>query len=121
MQRTLDSLSISSDRQVGLYDPDARFEYGLIDDFGCLETGNEMGDCRPLDQINRDGINKYISCCHFIPEVWESDITKLQRLEEKNVIEPPQGVGTIGEQWWYVPKVGRTTMMLSASAVADLM
>ena len=90
---------------VDLYDPHSRVEYGLTDDFECLERANDVGDCRLLHQSNTGVDGEYKSCCHFIPEVWDSDTSKLDRLQEKDVIEQAAGVGTIGEQRWFVPKV----------------
>ncbi|KAL3933105.1 MAG: hypothetical protein SGARI_003788 [Bacillariaceae sp.] len=93
-----------ADVEVDFYNPENRFEYGVADDFSCMERAREVGDCTAVTQLNgRDGDDEEYKCCfHFIPEVWEGD--DFYRVEDERLIEPPDGMGTIGEEFWLVPK-----------------
>jgi hypothetical protein len=82
---------------VDFYDPSARVEYGVSDDSGCLERANDLGDC---SLVSHD--NEYECCAHFIPELWNLDA--VFRKEFESIIEPATGMGTIGEEFWFVPK-----------------
>ena len=97
---------------VDFYNKDNRFEYGLGDDWSCLITGSQVGDCRNLS-TNVTNSNKtnnitaddsHQSCCHFVPENWNGFTEELIYHETIGTIEAATGIGTIGEEHWFVPK-----------------
>jgi hypothetical protein len=67
--------------KVGFYDAQSRFEYRSSDDWNCLETGVEIGDCRVVDNSFDIEEEDYESCCHFIPEVWSGEINTYKEQE----------------------------------------
>ena len=82
---------------VDFYDPLARFEYGFSDGWTCLERAKELGDC---SLVSND--TEYECCAHFVPELWNLDAVFNQQAQD--IIEPATGMGTIGEEFWFVPK-----------------
>lgn len=63
-------------------------------------TASELpdGDCRSLPPATSD--DKYQACAHFYPEFWGNPLELV--LEQK--IEPPQGIGFLGEETWFMTK-----------------
>jgi hypothetical protein len=100
------------DTKINFYNADSRFEYGDSDDWGCLQRGVQIGDCRRLDDDDDDDSNtsnessssSYQSCCHFIPEVWPGTLDTFEELQDAKTIEPALPMGTIGEEHWFIPK-----------------
>ena len=110
-----------ADVNVDFYNRDNRFEYGFGDDWSCLITGSQIGDCRNIVSTN-DTItttasststsssdtsttsDSYQSCCHFVPENWNGFTEELKHHEKLGTIEAATGIGTIGEEHWFIPK-----------------
>lgn len=88
------------DAKLNLYDPTSPFDYGTANDWSSLRNANELGDCR-LANRSRDN---YQPCAYLIPEVWYSREEDLKTLMEQNVIEPPEQLGALGQNSWFVPK-----------------
>lgn len=95
---------------VDFYDRDGRTEYGIINDEEALRRGVQVGDCRPIVRAQRyDGpgdnkSDKYESCSHFIPEVWDAEELKVDDFVRQGLIETPQSMGVIGQENWFIPK-----------------
>eukprot|EP00588_Corethron_pennatum_P013521 CAMPEP_0194276232 /NCGR_PEP_ID=MMETSP0169-20130528/8874_1 /TAXON_ID=218684 /ORGANISM="Corethron pennatum, Strain L29A3" /LENGTH=796 /DNA_ID=CAMNT_0039019897 /DNA_START=74 /DNA_END=2464 /DNA_ORIENTATION=+ len=69
------------------------------DDFGCVTTATEYGDCR---KANKDPKN-YEPCCHVIPEVWYyDDITN--EMISNGTMETPTNLGAVSQEALYIPK-----------------
>ena len=56
------------------------------------------GDCRSLPKATSD--DDYEQCAHFYPEFWGNPLKFI--LQQK--IEPPQGIGFLGVETWFVTK-----------------
>ena len=92
---------------VDFYNIYNRFEYGVSNDWDQLRSATlHNGDCTKV-VVNKltddDSDEEYQSCAHIIPEVWEiptDDAAILQHTEQ-----PPQEIGSVGEQHWYIPKL----------------
>ena len=80
------------------YDPDNRIEYGLNTNWPALERGSRAGDCRDLPKFDADG--NYLSCAHFIPEIWNSELDDHKELVQTKTIEPSMGLGVVGQESW---------------------
>ena len=99
---------------LDFYHVDSPFDYGGVSyDWEALRNANlvEGGDCRLLaadnndDDDDDDDPEKYQSCAHVIPEVWEGQRQNVRELEREAVIEsPPQGMGALGQTSWFIPR-----------------
>ena len=108
----------TADTHINFYDSLSRFEYGTNEALEALSNGISFGgDCsrakRPkpylLDHtVVVDGDDEttpeYEMCANFVSEVWTLDDTWLQQLIRGGWIEPPQGLGVIGRESWYITK-----------------
>jgi len=83
---------------VNLYDYESKLSYGYSNDVEALERAVEVKDCVPLTQ-NYEG---YLSCSHVISEVWGAH-RWTPDLVKRDIIEPPQPMGELGQEGWYVP------------------
>ena len=86
------------DLKMNFYDPDNRFEYGKANEWGAVERAAEApgADCRIVQQQD-----KYKSCAHVIPELWNGHFADMRILHRKGVLESPQNVGATGQQALY--------------------
>lgn len=101
------------DKRLDFYDHGMPFDYGAGYDLDALRSAQVLGDCRlrkltniadmgtPVEAIDD---NSYISCCHVIPEVWDGPMLSVMQLERENIIEPPHGMGAIGQVRLFIPK-----------------
>ena len=108
-------------KNVDFYNIHSRFEYGVSNDWEQLQRSSTLhnGDCTKVvygenskgggdsmtdesDGVDSSGEDAYQSCAHIIPEVWE--IPKLHPIVQQYSEQPPQDIGAVGEQHWYVPK-----------------
>lgn len=76
--------------------------YGTSNDWEALRRAATNGDCRKVPRFDDEG--KYQSCAHVIPEVWINHMKKVQRLNSEGIVEPPLGLGVVGQQSWFIPK-----------------
>jgi 7 transmembrane sweet-taste receptor of 3 GCPR len=82
--------------------------YPMERDFEVVATPMELphGDCRlanrGVDSVTGDYDYQY--CAHFIPELWDADSQWLTDMVLKGTAEPPQGVGILGKNTWFVTK-----------------
>lgn len=83
---------------VEFYDPLNAIEFGGADFQTAIRTAARLGDCR---QANRSAYG-YESCAHVVSEVWESH--KAWEVADDSSAEPPQALGIIGQEGWFVPK-----------------
>lgn len=89
------------DATVNFYDPLDRFQYGTSHDTLSLEIAQELHlDCTKRDTSN----TSYQSCAQFVPEDWDARNAKTQSMLQMGIIDPPQSMGMIGQEAWFVPK-----------------
>ena len=88
--------------KMNFYDPESHFEYGTNGDLEALTASYEVGgDCSLLDNTGEEG---YVGCAHFTPEVWETEVERVQTLIRQGILEPSEGLGVLGQEAWYMPK-----------------
>jgi hypothetical protein len=85
--------------RLNLYDPNSPFDFGNNDDVEALTVAKNLGgDCRMASRKK----DTYQGCAHFAPEIWDSDgIWVLGQVYDKTV-EPPQGLGLLGQESWFI-------------------
>jgi hypothetical protein len=75
----------------------------MSNDWSCLERAKEFGDCTLVTSLNQNASDEDYACCsHFVPEVWDTD--NLGEVGATGVIDRLSAMGTIGEEFWFVPK-----------------
>jgi hypothetical protein len=99
---------------MNLYHATAALDYGTSNDLVALEHAHYGGgDCRILSAQNDEAARQsavdgemhgYVSCAHFIPEVWDTRLASTQGLLYAGVLEPPQALGVLGQEAWFIPK-----------------
>lgn len=99
--------------EVEFYNAGSHLDYGVSYDYDALRRGNDVGDCRLIDNNTPD--EEYQSCAHVLPEIWYGHETKVNMLLEEGVIRRPGLGGTLGYQGLYIPRfVGaRDTSLLT--------
>ena len=85
---------------IDFYHPSARYDLGVAYDWDAFRRANRYGNCNNVPK-GPDG--KRQTCAQFIPEVW-GRTNQLRDLAEEAVIESAQAIGSIGEEYWYIPK-----------------
>lgn len=88
------------DAKLNLYDPTSPFEYGVSNDWAALERADLIGDCRLASRSPKN----YETCAHMIPEIWDARHTWVRDLVSNRTLEPPQALGVLGEEHWFLPK-----------------
>jgi len=94
------------DVQMDFYDPEFKFGYGSGNDYTGLETSVNLvdnGDCTQANGINVN-TTTYTPCFHFAPEVWTTQMNRLQKLKNDGIIEQPEGLGVVGQMNWWIPR-----------------
>ena len=88
---------------MNFYDEYGAFEYGTSNDLLSLENAMQLDqDCT---SANRDRFgDKYQSCSHIVPEVWDTSLNTVQEWIREGFIEQPQPLGVLGQEGWFVPK-----------------
>ena len=92
-----------ADKNVDLYNRQARMGYGTSNDWDAMRTSHQIKDCRKLKE-SPDYLENYVPCFHVVPEVWTGHKENLDALKDDGIIEPPSGLGAIGGQGWYIPR-----------------
>ena len=90
-----------ADLKVDFYDINSSFDYGVSYDWDALRNGARVGDCR---LVKNEDPSKYVSCSHFMPELWASNLPDALAAQNEGAIEPPIDLGALGADSWYVPK-----------------
>eukprot|EP00529_Nitzschia_sp_RCC80_P003529 CAMPEP_0113508744 /NCGR_PEP_ID=MMETSP0014_2-20120614/37187_1 /TAXON_ID=2857 /ORGANISM="Nitzschia sp." /LENGTH=1130 /DNA_ID=CAMNT_0000404491 /DNA_START=363 /DNA_END=3755 /DNA_ORIENTATION=+ /assembly_acc=CAM_ASM_000159 len=99
------------DKHVNLYHPESAMDYGTSNEFHMLDIpvdpdahGTRAGDCRLYQSQNDadDDDDEYKPCAHVVPEVW-IDKSFFRELTAQGVMETPLGLGSLGQQSWFVP------------------
>ena len=85
---------------LNFYDRKSRIVYDEVWEWTDLEMAFELKDCR---KANRSP-DAYQACSHFVPEIWAEE-ERLTNLTRYGIIEPPEGLGLLGWETWYVPKL----------------
>lgn len=94
-----------SHMNIDFYNLDNSYDYGESNDWTCLQTASQVGDCRKVTLSNDNHDPNYVSCCHFVVEVWDAHLSSIRKLAEQGVVENPMGVGILGHQSWFVPRI----------------
>ncbi len=85
--------------RLNLYDPDSPFQYGNNENMVALAMAKQLdGDC--LRASRKEG--SYQGCAHFSPEIWDSDSTLVLDHVYNKIVEPPQGMGLLGQESWFI-------------------
>ena len=92
----------SPDVNLDFYNPEMSFGWGAGNDWPVQSSATVNADCRQVPKMAPDG--SYQACAHLVPEVWATQSHNMDRLQREGVIEPPMGLGMIGQQAWYIPK-----------------
>ena len=81
-----------------------------------IEEGITYGDCAQANAENQqrkkqqhnntddNEDNEYQVCFHFVPEVWTADLVWIQDLLHRGLVEPPLGLGVLGQEALFIPK-----------------
>jgi hypothetical protein len=101
------------DAYTSFYHPDARFDFASTTDnfvaIKALQTASDIRNCRTV-AVNTDPVSQlknnseYIPCAHAAIEVWNTELTYTQEAIYKGEVEPPQALGVLGSESWYIPK-----------------
>ena len=80
---------------------DARIDYDTSMSASPLVTATNLdtNDCRFVKQIHSNA-SEYIPCAHFMPEYWDYPLDEIKSQK----VEPPQGIGILGLETWYITK-----------------
>lgn len=103
----------SSEGRVTLYQADTSLQFGNANDIEALtvaaENGN--GDCTIWSGATAadggdddDNEQEYTGCAHLIPEHWDSTGPRVTDGVYKGTLEPPQSLGALGMEAWFVTK-----------------
>jgi len=93
------------DQSRNFYDYDARIDYKKNARETFLEPAADLenGDCGQL-LTSATTEETYVPCAHFIPEFWGANNKAPRELVDQGKIEPPQGIGLLGHESWFVTK-----------------
>ena len=86
--------------QLSLYHPYNGLEVGSNQDPATVESAYHWIDCQ---YASRDP-EQYEPCAHFTPELWDADSAVIRDRVRSGVVEPPQEVGILAEESWFVTK-----------------
>lgn len=85
--------------RTNLYDQEMLVsKYGSSSDLEAMRRGQQVKDCVPLTS----SLEGYLPCAHVISEAWGS-LQWTPDLVNEGVIEPPQAMGVLGHEGWYIP------------------
>lgn len=92
-----------SKSQLNFYHPNSPWDYPSLASFmDALEnTAAVDGDCSKAGENHPDG---YLSCGHFVAEVWGGRKRDIQDMVQRQIIEPPVTVGQLAQEGWFVPR-----------------
>lgn len=97
--------------KLDFHDKNWSFGYGSGNDYTGLVNAVEFGgDCSMANQQSsyaKDGSTlpkDYEPCFHFVPEVWTTQMNRLNELKDDGFIEQPEGLGVVGQMNWWIPK-----------------
>ena len=92
------------DSHKNFYHPTSALDGSTSNDLLSLSGGYEHGDCRLLREHNQKDADAYISCAHIVTEVWDTGLATTQDYVHGGILEPPQALGVLGQEGWYIPK-----------------
>lgn len=92
-----------SKSQLNFYHPDSPWDYPSLTNFmDALENTETVdGDCSKASDNHPDG---YLSCGHFVAEVWGGRKRDIQEMVQRDIIEPPVTVGQLAQEGWFIPR-----------------
>lgn len=95
--------------KANFYDPHNSFQMGVAYDWDSLIRANTLEDCT-LAHRNTTDPAQYESCAHVMPEMWraggplDNRSDMVQQMVLTDQLAPPQTLGVLGQNSWYVPK-----------------
>jgi hypothetical protein len=98
---------------TSFYHPDSRLDFASTSDnfiaIKALQKASDVHDCRTVaiemnPSIQRTNSSEYVPCAHAALEVWNTELSYTQDAIYKGDIEPPQALGVLGSEAWYIPK-----------------
>ena len=97
------------DRELSFYEKHNRYEYGDNFDTNSLAQATALkGDCSQALKEgwteSEGGVEGYQYCAHMVPEVWDVKTPWVQDLVRDSIIEPPQALGMLGQEGWFVTR-----------------
>lgn len=109
------------DHVASLYQPDDDLDYGNSLHIESLTAATQQGNCAPNRRFVRKNNNNgndgndagaidqagdlvYQPCAHIVPEYWESTSVRTTDNVYNGIVEPPQSLGALGMEGWFVTK-----------------
>jgi len=91
-----------SNKTINFYDSKMTSNWPMVMyNYDAMQVALDVDDCRKV--VGNE--SNYIPCGHVMPEVWNDQFPIVSELEDKNIIEPSEGTGGIGELHWFIPKL----------------
>lgn len=76
-----------------------------VDYYASLERAFTSNGCTTVSMASSSRDPKeHERCGHFVTESWNARKEKVQNLVRSGIIESPQGLGSVGQEAWYIPK-----------------